>query len=74
MDKYICDNYESFEEFPSLDEQRDERILTFHSYQFQPFLNFYPNDRLCGPLIELLKEISIKYNYRYCMLKMNSIN
>jgi hypothetical protein len=64
MDKYICDNYESFEEFPSIDKQTNERIITFHSFWFSPFLNNYSNNTLCGPLIELLKEFSIKYNYR----------
>jgi hypothetical protein len=64
MDKYICDNYESFEEFPSVDEQINERIVTFRAFWFSPFLNFYPNNILCGPLIALLKEFSIKYNYR----------
>jgi hypothetical protein len=64
MDKYICDKYESVDEFPSFGEQINERIITFHSYWFPPFLVNYTNDILCGPLIELLKEISIKYNYR----------
>ncbi len=64
MDKYICDKYERVDEFPSFREQIHERIITFHSYWFPPFLNNYTNDRLCGPLIELLKEISTKYNYR----------
>jgi hypothetical protein len=64
MEKYICDKYETVEQLPSFEDQIQDRIITFFDQKIPPFIKKNSNNTVCGPLIELLKELSIKFNYR----------
>ena len=68
MSQIICETLQmqKHKTLPTLENQVQDRIITFNDYWSPPFIdNEKRDDLLCGPLVGLLKVFTVKHNYRF---------